>query len=361
MSKAGVEDHGTGSGFAHTQAGLTLLELLLVVSILSATAMLAIATVGDDAAQQRLRQTEHRLLTLKQAAIQVRTFGVERLSLASGYVVDNGRLPPCVQGLLEADDCDDATDPAVADFLPYELQTPVFDPTPDGNGFNNNSGDEENLGNARLWKGFRPVYLPDLIGDSFRDGWGSQGSAGSADCPDEGVTSEYSDAWNHGWCVVLESERITWKSYGRDGLDEVTAAYADPAPYDDDLSLTLEEGEWAQPVTTLTINVTTGTGVTISSSSSNLAVALVEFVNGQGRQYWRQTFSAPAAYSIPNSSTESFTLTLNQPLPVGRHTLVLISHDGTGPTELISPDWTTTIEVFPFTGLPSSTINWTIE
>jgi len=138
------------------QQGLSLLELLLVVVILSAASLLALELYGNNDNQLRFEQTRQRLQQIRHAII-----GNPQQN-RSGFVQDMGRLPVNLRELVQPPiSCDGGAVP---------------DDDPNNNGvpdacewkFDDDSG---------LWAGWRGPYLDTLPGIngslSFRDAWGN--------------------------------------------------------------------------------------------------------------------------------------------------------------------------------------------
>ncbi|MBF6057386.1 type II secretion system protein [Thiomicrorhabdus heinhorstiae] len=338
--------------------GFTLLELLMVVTILSSTAMLAMMTMETQTSQHRIIDTENRLKLLKNAT--VKTVYINQSPVDTGYVVDNGRLPPCVAGLLTATDCDVSTG-GTSSMLTYGFQAPVFDPTPDATSrFNNNSGDETEFleSDERLWKGFRSVYLNSVITDDFRDSWRGTGdldSSSSHACP--GIAnSNFDDERNYGWCRKLDSNRLTYIGLGRDGLTNYEADYdgdgvspdANSDGVDDedliepqqdkDMEISVEPSEWRRDSSaTFLVNLTNNSGsdIEVSNTSTGYALVLLEFVNGEDRGFWRQTELAADTSLSSNTVVVSgnsivLTATLASGLAIGEHLLFLAAKDSGG-------------------------------
>ncbi|GAB6071124.1 hypothetical protein JCM30760_22210 [Thiomicrorhabdus hydrogeniphila] len=351
------------------QGGFTLLELLMVVTILSSTAMVAMMTMDNPVSQHRIEDTKSRLALIEKATIQ--TMNYNNVNFDMGYVVDNGRLPPCIAGLLTKTDCD-ATTGATSEMQDYALLAPVYDPTPDADDFNNSSGDEEPLdsANQKLAKGFRSVYFAASVGNEFRDGWGNNSA----------VTAE--DSNNFGWQRTETPEgEVTYTSFGRDNVDSATAAYVQEEPQDMDLSMAMEPSDWGHSKdVAMTINVTNNSGIDIKVNTGSLAtdytVVLLEFVNGEDRGYWRQTAATYEAVdpvnkiAISSGDTKSFTLTLNHNLAAGTHLLVLASKDASGLMRMAddyprkdgkTDKLTYKMMVYSKNGVPNNTVNWEID
>jgi len=135
-------------------SGFTLLELLMVVSILSSVAYLAIDNVANSDAQNKWELTKIRLQTMERAIIGDSSRVHNGRSELSGFVVDMGRLPGCVAELLISESCGGDA------FPEYTL----FD--------NNQSGG---------WNGPYLYATHQTNGGAFRDGWGNNGDIFSDD------------------------------------------------------------------------------------------------------------------------------------------------------------------------------------
>ena len=129
------------------QTGFTLLELLMVVSILSSVAYLAIDNIASSDAQNKWELTDIRLQTMRRAIIGDSRRSLNGKSELSGFVVDMGRLPGCVAELLAAESCS-------GEVLP---EYTLFD--------NNQAGG---------WNGpyLKATHLTN--GAAFRDAWGNK-------------------------------------------------------------------------------------------------------------------------------------------------------------------------------------------
>ncbi|MBV1919778.1 MAG: type II secretion system GspH family protein [Pseudomonadales bacterium] len=146
-------------------SGFTLLELLMVVSILSSVAYLAMDNIASSDAQNKWELTKIRLQAIERAIIGDSSRVHNGRSELSGFVVDMGRLPKCIAELLMPESCS-------GDALPeYSL----FD--------NNLSGG---------WNGPYLYATHQTNGAAFRDGWGNKG-----DIPGDGSV-------NFGWDFKIE-------------------------------------------------------------------------------------------------------------------------------------------------------------
>ena len=83
-----------------TQAGFSLLEMLIAVGILSAAAYVALDTVESDQGQLRYDLTEQRLKTIRRAIVGEPGLSANGAPVISGFVADVGRLPECLEALV---------------------------------------------------------------------------------------------------------------------------------------------------------------------------------------------------------------------------------------------------------------------
>ncbi len=146
--------------------GMTLLELLIVVSILSATALLAMNTLDGENEQLNFSITKQRINNIKEATIGHAIQSSYGVIAVDGFVADMGRLPVSIEELTSKIlDCDnDSTDEAdgdgngVADICQWQYDSI-----------------------SELWHGWNGPYLSTLADSdnelSLRDGWHNRGSA----------------------------------------------------------------------------------------------------------------------------------------------------------------------------------------
>ncbi|WP_410498759.1 type II secretion system protein [Chitinibacter sp. S2-10] len=254
-------------------AGFTLLEMLMVIALLAATAGIGLATLGDEDGSQRDNDTRYRLGVIEQAIVGRNTpaFGGEmRLS---GFVADMGRLPNTMAELLGSGN------PA------YATTANVFyDTTPDGV-----SG----------------------ITDSNDVATGLSFSAGIRKQIQTGASGQFKDGWGNAFEPTLGSNTISWLSKGRD-----TASGGG-----DDQTISIAATDWL-------VNLASWT-VTINNTDSNphtISIVLISQEAGAAALQWRQRWSADQA--IAASSSQIFSLT--QPaayagqVPFGRHILLAV-------------------------------------
>lgn len=88
------------------QRGMTLLELLVVVALMSAVGFMALSQVGDDLGQARYQDTENRLETIRKAIIGDTSRTLNGQPEIRGFVSDMGRLPVNLTELLKREYCE---------------------------------------------------------------------------------------------------------------------------------------------------------------------------------------------------------------------------------------------------------------
>ncbi len=145
---------------------MTLLELLIVVSILSATALIAMTTVDSEHDALNFSMTKQRIENIKSAAIGHTLQTSPGVIAVDGFVADMGRLPVSIEELTsKIMDCDDdGTD---------ESDT-------DSNGIADDCQWQYDS-SSELWHGWNGPYLSTLADSndelSYRDGWHNRGGS----------------------------------------------------------------------------------------------------------------------------------------------------------------------------------------
>lgn len=183
------------------QRGLTLLELLLVVSILSGVAFMSVSFLGDGTSQLRFDDTKNRLDAVRKAILGQPERSINGQAEIRGYVADMGNLPLSLQALIVQNYCTDplqlnAADCVAAGHTWVTQPAYIFDTVTD----------------TGLWAGWNGPYLaasPESDYAKYRDGWG------------------YDDATNNfGWVYTLSTDaRLEMQSLGMDSLAGGTLDY----------------------------------------------------------------------------------------------------------------------------------------
>ena len=329
---------------ACNKRGLTLLELLLVLLIMSAVAWMSLASLTGGGNQIRFEDTRNRLRAIRAATLGESGVSSRENSLHSGYVVDNGLLPENIRFLRGTP----------AGFRQYGLTQPVFDPTPDINGYNDGVGVETTLSQAKnqLMKGHRGFYLVGLLGGRFRDGWGTTLNPGgaTANCPalptlPAGAVAKGSnlDTDNDGWCVTLvDNNALYVASYGMDGgPDPAPPAIVDD-PYEEDVAM--EEpvlaDDWRINLLGTSVKIVNESGADIfldSPTTRRFRASLLVFENNDAGGRWLRVTSDPTPLGLcldgngdgicnGNSAEKETVVQFNTAafVPIGEHLLVLV-------------------------------------
>nr|WP_281054928.1 prepilin-type N-terminal cleavage/methylation domain-containing protein [Thiocystis violascens] len=87
------------------QRGMTLLELLVVVALMSVVGFMALSQVGDDLGQARYQDTKNRLEMIRKAIIGDTSRTLNGQPEIRGFVADMGRLPRNLTELLTREYC----------------------------------------------------------------------------------------------------------------------------------------------------------------------------------------------------------------------------------------------------------------
>ena len=284
--------------------GLTLLELLLVVLILSMLAFSAVSLTDNLDSQLRYDDTRLKLEQIRSGVAGSTGAVFDGQQRLTGFVSDMGRLPLSINELA-------------ASAVSFGVVAPVFDADPASTGLNNGGAETALTGlSERLLKGGRGPYVPlkaSLTGTPlFRDGWGTV-NASSVD-----------DAANHGWAVTTGSGVLTVTSLGADG----TAGDSGVTPFDPDLTGQVVLSDWTTNIDGWQIQVRKASG-----SLSNVRASLLVFMDGT----WQRFTTSPAVTIDDADPPETLTFdstVANWPndgsaeivrVPIGEALLVLVS------------------------------------
>lgn len=151
--------------------GMTLLELLIVVSLLGIVALASVSLIVDTGEWKQQEVTEDKWLSIKRAIVGDDIVDITGRRDYSGFATDMGRLPNCLRELIRPYDCE-----AV---LPDDQSVPerklrIY---------------SQNI-DSHQWSGWRGPYLGIPGANEYRDGWGNTGS-------NNGTGND--DALNYGW------------------------------------------------------------------------------------------------------------------------------------------------------------------
>ncbi len=292
--------------------GLTLLELVVVLFILSTIALGALAITADADHQIRDETTRQRLDAVRTAIVgeDGPVFDGERR--LSGFVADLGALPTSIADLVAP--------PANA--VAFAALAPELDPNPSGaDGTQDGDADGGAISltasGEALGKGWRGPYLRLFPGtDLWRDGFGN--------------VSPLDDAVNHGWVLDTSvADELGVGSLGADGL-----ADADPSnterlsAFDDDVATRVLADDWRPLAATAVgaVTVRNGTGAELADADRLRVSLLVHEQRATGPVWRRITSDADPAAAATLADGDSLTLAFpaTARIPIGRHLLVLV-------------------------------------
>ena len=319
-------------------AGFTLLELLMVITILSAVAWMALGNVADNTSQVRYEDTRNRLIAIRKAVIGSMDTSLLERDIQIGFIVDNGCLPPDLKALTTTPDY----------FYSYGEVSPVFDKTLASVPGINDGTDEVILSEPKdqLMKGHRGYYLVGSRNGEFRDGWGTNRTSSGAEnitCPalssiitDGASKGNDKDSKNFGWCVTLTgASQAYWKhkdfhlhSYGMDGQkDKLTGDV-----YEEDISSDpVLADDWQVNLQGSTVTVTNNSSSNISATTYK--VSLLVYVSDanndstKNEYHWVRFDSDDGTGALVAGTTYTLSFVSSARVPIGEHLLVLIVDD----------------------------------
>lgn len=263
--------------------GFSLLELLVVVSLLGLLALSATALVDNVDEQHRFDLTKSKLQQIRRAILGDSSRTLNGEPDISGYVADMGRLPNNIEELLKQ-----GAQTAWAAY-PIDVSAPDV-------------GD--------LYGGWRGPYLealPETTGVAFRDGWGNPDASGVDP--------------NFGWNVTSTATGMSVKSYGSDGPTGTgTGVYEIDYPSTGNL---IEENEWQVDVSGVKFNVVLNNAPTVTSPY--LVLRLYFFENTGVDSEDSNEFLALSGVTTPYQVA----ITPSTSLPMGRYAAVVICTQGT--------------------------------
>ena len=156
--------------------GMTLLELLIVVSLLGIVALASVSLIVDTGEYKQQEVTEDKWLSIKRAILGDDSVDASGRRDYAGFATDMGRLPNCLRELIRPYDCeavlpDDQNDP--------DRKLSIYSQEIDSN----------------QWSGWRGPYLSIPGANEYRDGWGNIGIGYEKD----NENSKSNNEINYGW------------------------------------------------------------------------------------------------------------------------------------------------------------------
>lgn len=312
-------------------AGFTLIEMLVVVTLLSATALMAFALTAGRDGQTRFEDTHRRLAAIIDAVRGPAGAVWNGEMRLSGFVADNGRLPASVRelsdrdALVDGDELIDPAEPAAATaagkLQGFRLRTPRFDPQPDAQGWNDGGEIALDATDEKLWKGLRR-YLESRLGSAvYRDPWGNVSALAAQ------------DALHYGWQLALPASAAdSWRITSL-GADNASGGSID---FDGDIARAVTADDWGVDVAGWSIRIVNRSGVALADllpPGGQLSAALLVYENRAGGSRWRRYTTS----GLPDlADGDSATLTFppggypggaidTTRVPQGEHLLVLLS------------------------------------
>lgn len=208
------------------QAGFTLLELLVVITLLGLLSLTAVAIIDNAGDQDRFEATRSRLATIRAAIIGDTSRTLNGEPMLSGYVADMGRLPSNINELMER-----GSQTAWIEWDVEEFQLGV---SPTGKA-------------GKIYAGWRGPYLngtPEVSGTKFRDGWGNKDVSATVDALNQGWDVILTDASSTEVFSGVSATAIAITSFGLDGVSSTSASGTYAADYPEDGSNLVEQNNW---------------------------------------------------------------------------------------------------------------------
>lgn len=159
------------SSSMYKQTGFSLLELLLVISLLGIVAIASMSLLIDDGDWKRQENVEVNWGLIRKAIVNDVGENANGSVGITGFVADMGRLPNCLRELVMPRDCSNADNNLA-------IRLPLYQHDID----------------SQVSAGWRGPYLSVAGANQFRDGWGNEGT-------DDGSPND--DRFNYGWVFGL--------------------------------------------------------------------------------------------------------------------------------------------------------------
>jgi prepilin-type N-terminal cleavage/methylation domain-containing protein len=362
------------------RSGFTLLELLMVVTILSAVAWMSLGLVNNNMDQVRFDDTKNRLETIKRAIIGDTSRTINGQPEIRGYVADMGNLPPSLRALIVQDYCPDPQHDNEADcntaipgsWVEQGRHCSDHTITVEASCVSPATWEDEYTfdPDLNLWTGWNGPYLNGTKTETntspavdyliFRDGWGN---------------NDFLE--NFGWTVDTSTDEFKIHSVGRDGVDGTGVNYEADYP-ENSFDQLIKINEYRIEITDATgvggITVDFGNPVStanpeiVAPTHSDNAIcmkviyrangALTEFSStGTGEKYDPTTWwdGTPRSYNFTLPSSTNF--------PLGKMAIGIFLYDGATSlcTATFYPStYSSWKEIIIVPGATIPTLNWTI-
>lgn len=289
--------------------GMTLLELLIVVSLLSIVALASTSLIIDNGDLKRQLETESRWDAIRKAIIGEPNLILNGSPYLSGYVTDMGRLPNSIQEIFIQ-----GTQPDWTSIDLYEADT--------ANGFS-----------SVLGGGWRGPYLYTAGSREFRDGWNNADFVERVD--GDGIDD---DATNFGWLFTPTGVPPNHTDIAIQSLGDINVlgdAGAVPAgatdflqdfPTDNALNI-VNENEWRLSANPITFNINFNRPVTAGEDQADLELRVYRYIDNNddtanNTDVDETIADATFALAVGDTATATQTVTPAD-LPIGRYAAVI--------------------------------------
>lgn len=294
---------------AFSPLGFTLLEMLLVVFIMGTLATVSLTFIENEDGQWRYDESVKKMRLLNNAIVKIRDY--QHQQLISGFVYDNGLLPPvagtpiAIQPLIDQGDW---SREGANMWQDYGRQTPHYKSS------ETVAFDLEGE-QYKLFKGYRRHYISASVLDSdekLLDGWG-----------EEFVVSQIGDSYQLSLSDKF-SNQSTAKLVG----------------FDKPLTDTIEANDWSIQLNQLSVSIT---NYRQNEISEPLNVAILVYMNTADSNRWK-TYHFPLDTSIEKDMTKRYgdggdsvtwydaagaEVSADIRIPIGRHLMVIVEEPAT--------------------------------
>ena len=268
------------------QQGFTLLEMVLVLLIMGMVASLSVAFIDNEDNQLRYQESMSKLTVLHDSVIAERRY--QDQVLLSGFVIDNGVLPPGIPNLIN-------TPPA--GWIPYSSIQPQYKIR--------SSDSYTSLAEISLNKGYRIGSLRSGIDslNNFKDGWGDD------------------------FVLSAASNDLTLQYSGTGKGDQFNA----------DVNKDVNEGDWSIALSEInSITIENQTGAAIADMNNSYLVAISIFKNlatATPNDQWHTFHANLDAVSISDDDSHVFSLSWlkedetdanSERVPAGEHAIFIV-------------------------------------
>lgn len=285
-------------------AGFTLVEILVVISLLSILALGAATMLADDGDWQRVQETPKRWDAIRKAIVGDGSIDATGNPELSGYVVDMGRLPQDINELITIGTQIEWAHEPLYPRIP--TATCVSTQTPNSDCF-------------YLAGGWRGPYLYTAGSAQYRDGWENSAVDGNPAT----TADDIEDGLNFGWQVsvsgvVPNHTDFFVRSLGFGNVLDATPPadnYRADFPESSTLAI-VAANEWLNTQATLQLNVLLNKPVTADVNNLYIRIYYIENA-GLNDQ-------TSVAFSFLNTSkSASVSISPVSDLPIGRFAAVV--------------------------------------